>query len=506
MIGDPRVAPEREQARSSGYAAWNERIDGPRKRPTSCQPGREQPPGERQADVDPEIPGRPPDAAREAELEHRDRPARAHDARELGERRRGIVDVPEEVGERQVVERGVGKRQRVGRRLDELDAAVEPLAGASEHLGALVEAGDAKAPREQPRRDEPGARRHVEHAAAVGRAGARRGTAASADPGRTRAPRRPGRTSGRAARRARVRGRLGRTSASILARWASPDDLERIAAAAAGDGAVTRRPRDGAGVRSTHLRLRVRGAGRRAAPGSRSTTQASRSATGVRCATPSRSPRSARSPRRRRFPAISTSSAPSSSPCASPRRPRGSRRRSRPPAASSTCSGAPPHLATPCTARRDRRGGAAARARARPDGAVAVHVGDAERRGGRGRAVGGRRGRVPRAATLTAMEGGGFFPFGGDPEEILRGPTRLRRAAGRGRQGGAARAVRDADALDRGRADPGGDGADRAGRHARRAGAAAARRDARALPRGGRARLRRPPGLHARMLPRIPPR
>ena len=32
-----------------------------------------------------------------------------------------------------------------------------------------------------------------------------------------------------------------------------------------------------------------------------------------------------------------------------------------------------------------------------------------------------RAGRLPRLANLTRMEGGGFFPFGGDPEEILRG-------------------------------------------------------------------------------------
>ena len=50
------------------------------------------------------------------------------------------------------------------------------------------------------------------------------------------------------------------------------------------------------------------------------------------------------------------------------------------------------------------------------------------------------------------MEGGGFFPFGGDPEEILRGLREFAETAVGERQGSAARAVRDADAEHRRRA------------------------------------------------------
>ena len=50
------------------------------------------------------------------------------------------------------------------------------------------------------------------------------------------------------------------------------------------------------------------------------------------------------------------------------------------------------------------------------------------------------------------MEGGGFFPLGGDPEEILRGLREFAETAIRERQGGAARAVRNADAEHRRRA------------------------------------------------------
>ena len=53
------------------------------------------------------------------------------------------------------------------------------------------------------------------------------------------------------------------------------------------------------------------------------------------------------------------------------------------------------------------------------------------------------------------MEGsGGFgFPFGGDPEDLMRGLAGVRGAAGGDGAGGAARAVRDADAEHRRRAD-----------------------------------------------------
>jgi hypothetical protein len=47
--------------------------------------------------------------------------------------------------------------------LDELGPAVQPVVGAREHLGALVEPGDREATGEQALRDEPRAGRHVEH-------------------------------------------------------------------------------------------------------------------------------------------------------------------------------------------------------------------------------------------------------------------------------------------------------------------------------------------------------
>ena len=96
-----------------------------------------------EADADVEIPERPPDPARNAELEVRDRPARAHDAGELGERGGRIVDVAQEVGEREVVERGVGEGDRRGGRLHELDAVAEPAPRHGEHVRALIEAGHA---------------------------------------------------------------------------------------------------------------------------------------------------------------------------------------------------------------------------------------------------------------------------------------------------------------------------------------------------------------------------
>ena len=98
-----------------------------------------------------------------------------------------------------------------------------------------------------------------------------------------------------------------------------------------------------------------------------------------------------------------------------------------------------------------------------------------------------------RAGTLAAWKGAASaFPFGGDPEELLRGLQRVRRAAGRVGAGGAARAVRDADAEHGGRADRRGAEAGSAERRGRRAGGRAPRRDARALPRGGGARAAPP--------------
>ena len=54
------------------------------------------------------------------------------------------------------------------------------------------------------------------------------------------------------------------------------------------------------------------------------------------------------------------------------------------------------------------------------------------------------------------MEGGGFgFPFGGDPEDLMRGLREFAEQQAETRAGGAARAVRDAHAQHRGGADLG---------------------------------------------------
>src|SRR5262245_54501279 len=95
-----------------------ESADGRPEEPADLVPARrDEPTRERQPDVDPEVPRRPPDALWEAELEHRDRAAGPHDAGELDEGGARIVDVAEEVREGEVVERGVGEGQRVRARL-----------------------------------------------------------------------------------------------------------------------------------------------------------------------------------------------------------------------------------------------------------------------------------------------------------------------------------------------------------------------------------------------------
>src|SRR2546423_5580094 len=86
---------------------------------------REQPSRERQAGTDVRLPERPPDSARECELEPGDRAAGAHDACELAQRRSRIVHVPEQVREGERVERRVRKRQLLRAPLDERHARWE---------------------------------------------------------------------------------------------------------------------------------------------------------------------------------------------------------------------------------------------------------------------------------------------------------------------------------------------------------------------------------------------
>ncbi len=94
------AARQSASCRSSGYALQKSRIDPPRKRPTSYQPGPEQQAGGGKRHAHPRLPRKPPEAARHAELERGDGPARPDDPRQLAQRRRRIVDVAEEVRER----------------------------------------------------------------------------------------------------------------------------------------------------------------------------------------------------------------------------------------------------------------------------------------------------------------------------------------------------------------------------------------------------------------------
>ncbi len=97
------------------------------------------------------------------------------------------------------------------------------------------------------------------------------------------------------------------------------------------------------------------------------------------------------------------------------------------------------------------------------------------------------------------MEGGGFFPFGGDPEEILRGLRDFAEQQAEGvkdaqREQFATLTLSTAVELTAAALKQMQTSGER-----RRAGGRAARCDARALPRGGRPRLGRPSGLHARV-------
>ena len=140
----------------------------------------------------------------------------------------GIVDVAEQIGEGDVVERCVRKGHGLRGGLHELRLLSEPAARDGEHLVALVEPGHAESVGAAARR-----RRGPFPSRRRGRGrdpleAARRGSAARADPGRARAPLRRGRRTGRGARRALGRGRFATTRRRILATWASPNDIERV--------------------------------------------------------------------------------------------------------------------------------------------------------------------------------------------------------------------------------------------------------------------------------------
>ena len=115
---------------------------GPRKSPTSAQPGEIALPAR----------GRPTRTYSSHHGRHtpcgtaNSRPAivppGAHDASELAQRRRRIGDVAQEVRERQGVERRVGERELVGRSLYELDVVGQSASSFGQHLRALVEPDD----------------------------------------------------------------------------------------------------------------------------------------------------------------------------------------------------------------------------------------------------------------------------------------------------------------------------------------------------------------------------
>ena len=163
--------------------------------------------------------------------------------------------------------------------------------------------------------------------------------------------------------------------------------------------------------------------------------------------------------------------------------------------------GAPPRRRLARLPRRGRRADARRSSRRSAStaspfaGALAASAGTVEAFVRRGR----DRHALPLALRWSRMEGGGFgFPFGGDPEDLLRGLREFAEQQAESVQEAQREqfatltlntAVELTSAALSQVAVTG---------SARRAGDRAARRDARALPRGGGARQRRPPGVHAR--------
>src|SRR3954452_4393361 len=117
---------------------------------------------------------------RYGELERRDAAAGPHHARKLAQRRTRIIDVAQQIGEREVVELAVAEREPLGLAADEGDEPFERrLAGElgasdREHLGALVQPHDGAsvAAYERPRYQSR-AGRHIQHAVASARVNGR---------------------------------------------------------------------------------------------------------------------------------------------------------------------------------------------------------------------------------------------------------------------------------------------------------------------------------------------
>ena len=173
------------------------------------------------------------------ELQRGDAPAGPHDARELAQRRRRIVDVAQQVGERQVVELAVGERQALRLAVDERHA-----------------------PRERPRRARaaPGRRRASRRSGRARRrstrSGARAPAATSPVPVATSSTRRPGGASTASTIARRQRGscpKLKRGGDTVVVARQPGEQLERVALALTppcGRGPVH-------GISYTRCRLRI---------------------------------------------------------------------------------------------------------------------------------------------------------------------------------------------------------------------------------------------------------
>ena len=281
-----------------------------------------------------------------------------------------------------------------------------------EHLRALVDAGHAEAAPHELGCDEPGSGRDVEHVPAVPAAAARRGSAASADPGRSEsaAPTRSydgpsGANSSRASTDGTTaycgdvapRRRAGACRARLRPRTRRARRRVRSARDRAGAGAARLPLLDRRRGRDARLARRPR---RRR----RSVTSRARGARGGR-----RSPRSARSPRTRPAAATSTVSSRSLAELREREAPEGIEDAEAAARALRDVIGEPPQLATP--ARLDEIGVATRRLERELDpGGASPFAAALKACAGRGRRAPARgRGRLPgrRSRNLEAMEGSG---------------------------------------------------------------------------------------------------
>src|SRR5512142_1583720 len=117
-----------------------EAIDaGTKERPDARPLGRDDATGQGKPDARVGPPRRTPDAFGYAELDHGDASTRLQYASELAHRRRGIIDVPEQVSEGDVIERAVCEGQLLGTALEERFEHAVTTARDVQHVGALIE-------------------------------------------------------------------------------------------------------------------------------------------------------------------------------------------------------------------------------------------------------------------------------------------------------------------------------------------------------------------------------